>query len=47
MFQTKKKKIDPTEFSIGFDSVEPDDHNYYPLESKEQVYAVVKQTFGI
>ncbi len=40
-------QIEPTEFSIGYDSIEPDDLNYYPLKSKEQVYTVVKQTFGI
>lgn len=40
-------QIEPTEFSIGYDPDEPDDHNYYPLESKEQVYTVVKQTLGI
>ena len=40
-------QIEPTEFSIGYDPDEPDDHNCYPLESKDQVYAVVKQTLGI
>ena len=40
-------QIEPTEFSIGFDPVEPDDHVYYPLESKAQVYAVIKQMFGV
>lgn len=40
-------QIEPTEFSIGYDPDEPDDHNYYPLKSKDQVYAVVKQTLGI
>ena len=39
-------QIEPTEFSIGYDSVEPDDHIYYPLESKEQVYTIAKQTFN-
>ena len=38
-------QIEPTEFSIGYDPVEPDDHIYYPLESKEQVYTIVKRTF--
>ncbi len=40
-------QIEPTEFSIGYDPVEPDDHREYPLESKEQAYSIVKQTFGI
>lgn len=40
-------QIEPTEFSIGYDPVEPDNHNYYPLESKDQVYAVMKQVFEI
>ena len=40
-------QIEPTEFSIGYDPVEPDDHIYYPLESKEQVYDALKQTFEI
>ena len=40
-------QIEPTAFSIGCDPDEPDDHRDYPLESKEQVYAVVKQTLGL
>ena len=40
-------QIEPTEFSIGYDPVEPDEHIYYPLESKEQVYSTVKQLFEI
>ena len=40
-------QIEPTEFNIGYDPEEPDDHSDYPLESKDQVYAVVKQIFGI
>lgn len=40
-------QIEPTEFSIGYDPVEPDDHIYYSLESKEQVYSIVKQVFEI
>ena len=35
-------QIEPTEFSVGYDPVEPENHIYYPLESKDQVYAVVK-----
>ena len=40
-------QIEPTEFSVGYDPVEPDNHIYYSLESKDQVYAVVKQVFEI
>ena len=40
-------QIEPAEFSIGYDPVEPDDHNYCTLENRDQIYAVVKQTFGI
>lgn len=40
-------QIEPSEFSIGYDPDEPDDHRRYPLESREQVYNVVKQTLGI
>ena len=40
-------QIEPTEFSVGYDPIEPDNHIYYPLESKDQVYAVVKQFFEI
>lgn len=40
-------QIEPTEFSIGYDPVEPDEHTSYPLESKEQVYAIVKQTLKL
>lgn len=38
-------QIEPTQFSIGYDPVEPDDHKYYSLESKAQVYNTVKQLF--
>lgn len=37
-------QIEPTEFSICYDPVEPDEHTSYPLESKEQVYTILKQT---
>ena len=40
-------QIEPTEFSIGYDPVEPDNHIYYPLENKDQIYAVLKQCFEI
>ncbi|MBR6608954.1 MAG: hypothetical protein IKK99_01910 [Oscillospiraceae bacterium] len=40
-------QIEPTEFSVGYDPVEPDNHIYYPLENKDQVYAIVKQIFEI
>ena len=36
-------QIEATEFSIGYDPVEPDEHIYYPLENKDQVYQMVKQ----
>lgn len=37
-------QIEPTEFSLGCDMVEPDDHTCYPLESKKQVYDALKRT---
>ena len=37
-------QVEPAEFSIGYDPVEPDDHNYYPLETKTHLYAVVQST---
>lgn len=40
-------QIEPTEFSIGYDPNEPDEHANYPLESKEQVYSVIEQTLGL
>ena len=40
-------QIEPTEFSVGYDSAEPDNHVYFPLENKNQVYTVVKQLFEI
>ena len=36
-------QIEPTEFSVGYDPDEPDNHIYYSLENKDQVYAIVKQ----
>lgn len=36
-------QIEPTTFSIGYDPDEPDEHDSYPLESKEQLYIVLKQ----
>ena len=38
-------QIEPAKFSVGYDPVEPDEHDYYPLEDKEQVYVTVKQLF--
>lgn len=35
-------QIEPNEFSIGCDSVEPDEHTSYLLESRNQLYSVVK-----
>lgn len=40
-------QIEPTEFSVVYDPIEPDDHVYYSLESKNQVYDVIKQFFEI
>ena len=36
--------IEQTEFSIGCDLDEPDDHIYYPLESAEFLYSTVHST---
>lgn len=35
-------QIEPDKFSIGYAPVEVEAHTYFPLESKEQVYAAVK-----
>lgn len=35
-------QIEPNEFSIGCDSVEPDEHTSYLLESRNHLYSVVK-----
>ena len=40
-------QIEPTEFSVGYDPIEPDDPIYYSLENKDQVYAAVKRIFEI
>ncbi len=40
-------QIEPAAFTIGYAPDEPDDHSAYPLQSREQVYAVIKQTLGI
>lgn len=40
-------QIEPAEFSIGYDPVEPDEHTCYSLKCKEQVYDAVKQTIEI
>jgi len=37
-------QIEPTQFSVGYDPDEPDEHRYYPLESPDQIYEVVQQT---
>ena len=34
-------QIEQKEFSIGCDRVEPDDHEYFPLESPEYLYSVI------
>ena len=36
--------IYPDEFSIAFDTDEPDDDTTYPLESKEQLYKLLSST---
>lgn len=36
-------QIGQQEFSVGYDPAEPDEHRYYPLESREQVYTVLKE----
>lgn len=40
-------QIESMEFSIGYDPDEPDEHTYYPLESREQLYTILNQTLGI
>ena len=37
-------QIEPTGFSIGYDPVEPDEHQHHLLQTRENVYAVIKQT---
>ena len=37
-------KIYPDEFSLSFDSDEPDEDVVYPFESKEQLYTVLSDT---
>lgn len=37
-------QIYPDEFSISFDTDEPDDDTTYPLESKEQLYKLLSST---
>ena len=34
-------QIEPAEFGIGCDPVEPDGHRYFPLESPEEMYSVI------
>ena len=36
-------QIDPTEFLISFDKDEPDDDNFYPLESKAKTYEIIER----
>lgn len=36
-------QIEKTEFSIGCDPIEPDEHEYYPLENEESFFATVSQ----
>ena len=35
-------QIEQKEFSIGCDPAEPDDHKYFPLESPEYLYSMVR-----
>lgn len=39
-------QIEPVSFSVGYDPDEPDEHDSYPLESKEQLFTVLKQKFA-
>ena len=39
-------QIEPTQFSVGYDPDEPDDHREYPLESKQQLFDVLKEVFA-
>lgn len=36
-------QIEPVSFSVGYDPDEPDEHDSYPLESKGQLYSILKQ----
>ena len=36
-------QIEPVSFSVDYDPDEPDEHDSYPLESKEQLFTVLKQ----
>ena len=38
--------VEETEFSIGCDPVEPDKHEYHPLENKDQFFETVSQTLS-
>ena len=40
-------QIEKTEFSIGCDPVEPDEHDYHPLESEDLFFATVAQTLSV
>lgn len=35
-------QIEPITFSIGYDPIEPDEHIFYTLESKQQLYNELK-----
>lgn len=39
-------QIEPTNFSIGYDPDEPDEYDSYPLESKEQLYIILRRTLN-
>lgn len=36
-------QIEPSAFHIGCDPDEPDEHQFYPLNSAEQLYSIVQQ----
>ena len=39
-------QIEKTEFSIGCDPIEPDEHDYHPLENEELFYAAITQNLS-
>lgn len=36
-------QIEETEFSIGCDPIEPDEHDYHPLENEELFFTIISQ----
>ena len=39
-------QVEETEFSIGCDPVEPDEHEYHPLESEDRFFEIITQTLN-